>query len=82
MTQRRAELPDRVWQPFKLSLKALGNVFCQRVDANGRRCTRPVYFFHHIIALEQRRDLGVHHENVVGVCASCHPRPSDSDQGR
>lgn len=71
----------RAWESFRQYLFACGNVVCQRV-VDGRRCTRPTKIFHHLIAADSRPDLAFDWHNVVGVCASCHPRPEDKDQGK
>jgi hypothetical protein len=60
------------WEKCKLYLKNVGNVFCQRVDENGYRCSELVWGFHHILPAEDYPSLATHHENLVGVCLRCH----------
>ena len=68
------------WERFRQQLMGLGNVICQRVN-DGRRCIAAVYFFHHILEAEKHPQFALDWRNVVGVCRSCHPRPTDRDQG-
>ncbi len=79
-TRRDAGFFNATWDKFRAKLLQL-NPICQRV-VNGKRCTRPATVAHHIIELEQRKDLAYSQLNVVAVCASCHPRPADRDQGK
>lgn len=66
------ETCDPRWLKFISRLKAQGNVLCQSVDEYGMRCTRPTWGFHHILEINVRPDLGLHQENVVGICQPCH----------
>jgi len=77
---RRDPVPRSDWERFRQLLFAQGNVICQRV-VDGRRCTRPVHAFHHILERESYPDLALDWRNVVGVCESHHQRPHDLDQG-
>jgi|GEM_PF-6453029 5-methylcytosine-specific restriction endonuclease McrA len=71
------------WQKFiDHGLRSFSDAFCQRVNGFGKRCDRPVKFWHHIVEVRERPDLELNWRNVVGVCPSCHPRPTDKDQGR
>lgn len=71
---------DARWERFRQLLKAQGNVICQRVN-EGRRCIAATYFFHHILEASAFPQFAMDWRNIVGVCRSCHPRPTDKDQG-
>lgn len=68
------------WHRLRENLRAQGNVFCQHVDGDGRRCTEPVWGFHHIIEGGSRPDLILNQRNIVGLCRGHHPKPADRDQ--
>ena len=64
------------------------NTVCQRIGpCNGepewnKRCTKPGKYHHHILDAQLYPALELSPLNIVVCCASCHPRPTDTDQGR
>jgi hypothetical protein len=82
LQEKRKDYLNAAWDKFRRTLLGCCNVVCQWVDRDGRRCAKATEIFHHIISVDERANLAYHHENVVGVCRSHHPRPTDEDQGR
>jgi len=64
---------------FRAAVLSL-NPICQRVIF-GERCRNASRIIHHLIDVRERPDLAHDQRNVVMVCAGCHPRPWDEDQG-
>lgn len=67
------------WKDLVAHAKACGNVVCQSVDSMGVRCRRPVWGFHHVIAVDRCHDLELDQRNIVGLCQACHNRVTFSD---
>lgn len=61
-----------IWARLKTMLRGRGNVICQRI-VDGRRCTRPVEYFHHIISPRENPARMYDWRNIVGVCHQHHP---------
>lgn len=81
-TRSHAYLYNKRWDNLVATLSGIGNVCCQRIQADGTRCKRMRWAFHHIIGADQDVTLWYDWRNLVAVCQSCHPRPADHDQGK
>jgi len=49
------------------------NPICQKIQKDGTQCREWATLVHHLVSPRKRRDLFTDSNNVVCLCAACHP---------
>ena len=70
-----SKMYNATWDRLKTMLRNRGNVICQKLEG-GKRCTRVVEIYHHLISPRENPSMMYAPKNVVGVCRQHHP-PDD-----
>ena len=60
------------WGKFCASLKAQGNIICQKIT-DGVRCQNLAAISHHLISPKENRELFLSPSNVIRLCRDHHP---------
>jgi hypothetical protein len=60
------------WGKFCASLKAQGNIICQKIT-DGVRCPNLAAISHHLISPKEKRELFLSPANVIRLCRDHHP---------
>jgi len=65
----------RAWEAFRLHVLNR-NPLCQRIGTDGMQCRYPATLIHHLISPRVDVNKFMDPQNVVALCAACHP-PSE-----
>jgi hypothetical protein len=68
------------WSTFKTLLNGFGNVYCQHIGNDGRRCNAVGTIWHHLLSPRECPAAFTDHRNVVKSCHACHPIRNGSDR--
>ena len=60
------------WRKFE-RIMLNRNPVCQRIGPDGKQCRNAATLGHHLVSPRQRLDLFLVYDNVLALCANCHP---------